>query len=252
MMNIAPSRSNGFSWLARWNIHADSASLPMFFGGAADVGDVAADALVVAFEHLEVAVLFARVRDEQAAQREVFGVHLRRRARDPARPLDHLLAQVQQQQLVVVAREAPGLQLGDDRAPGAGASRSRSRRAPAGAPAARSPGCASSAPARAGRRATPRRRPAWQRDGPRAGSLADGGQLHVADDEPPALRDHDEDLLAGPDVAAVDQLFQQHEHRRRADVAARGRGWRTTSPRAAARRPPRSSSRMRVRKNCDE
>ena len=31
MMNIAPSRSNGFSWLARWNIHADSASLPTFF-----------------------------------------------------------------------------------------------------------------------------------------------------------------------------------------------------------------------------
>ena len=31
MMNIAPRRSKGFSWLARWNIHADSASLPMFF-----------------------------------------------------------------------------------------------------------------------------------------------------------------------------------------------------------------------------
>ena len=59
-------------------------------------------------------------------------------------------------------------------------------------------------------------------------------------------------LLPGPDVALVHQLLEQHEHRRRADVAARGEVGEPLSSGSGARPPFASSSTMRVRKNCDE
>ena len=61
MMNMAPRRSNGFGWLARWKMKACSASVPIFFSRANDVLELAADRDVVLLDHLEVAVLGDRV-----------------------------------------------------------------------------------------------------------------------------------------------------------------------------------------------
>ena len=83
-------------------MYPESASEPTFLRSGAQLVERAADGDVVALEHEVVAVLLLGMADRRRAQLEVVDVEVRRRARDPRRSVDHLLAQVEEQPLVVV------------------------------------------------------------------------------------------------------------------------------------------------------